>query len=194
MANNFGEPQSRNETILQNMLGENYPILPPESRIEVLLQALLEAWENIEPGGGGGGGGSITVDSDFSTTSTNPVENKVITVNFNLMRSQMPSTISGLDMNTTCGSMSAYAIDLNTVTSSGFYNAMECTNAPYSYMMLIVCGYYVSGYCLQLACDVSTGAMKRRNCINGTWTDWEAIETAWSPNNPYGSNQSQSGT
>lgn len=33
---------------------------------------------NIE-GGGGGGGSTITVDSALSTTSTNPVQNKVIT-------------------------------------------------------------------------------------------------------------------
>lgn len=29
-------------------------------------------------GGGGGGGGSITVDTELSTTSTNPVQNKAI--------------------------------------------------------------------------------------------------------------------
>lgn len=33
----------------------------------------------IDGGGGGGGGGTITVDSALSTTSTNPVQNKVIT-------------------------------------------------------------------------------------------------------------------
>ena len=38
----FGAPQSRNEAILQNMLGADNELLPPESRIEVLLQALLE--------------------------------------------------------------------------------------------------------------------------------------------------------
>ena len=43
----YGEPQSRNETILQNMLGEDYPMLEPQSRIEVLLQALLTEWQDI---------------------------------------------------------------------------------------------------------------------------------------------------
>lgn len=38
----FGAPQSRNEAILQNILGGNNPILYPFSRIEVLLLALLE--------------------------------------------------------------------------------------------------------------------------------------------------------
>lgn len=35
-------PESRNEAILQNMLGEDNELLAPESRIEVLLQALLQ--------------------------------------------------------------------------------------------------------------------------------------------------------
>lgn len=43
----YGEPQSRNETILQNMLGEDYPMLEPQSRIETLLQALLGEWQGI---------------------------------------------------------------------------------------------------------------------------------------------------
>ena len=38
----FEAPQSRNEAILQNILGANNDLLPPESRIEVLLQAILE--------------------------------------------------------------------------------------------------------------------------------------------------------
>lgn len=36
-----------------------------------------------ELSGGGGGGGSITVDSELSPTSTNPVQNKVVTGAFN---------------------------------------------------------------------------------------------------------------
>lgn len=38
----FEEPQSRNEAILQNILGADNELLPPQSRIENLLQALLE--------------------------------------------------------------------------------------------------------------------------------------------------------
>lgn len=38
----FGAPQSRNEAILQNILGAENELLPPQSRIEVLLQAILE--------------------------------------------------------------------------------------------------------------------------------------------------------
>ena len=37
----FETPESRNEAILQNMLGADNTLLPPESRIETLLLALL---------------------------------------------------------------------------------------------------------------------------------------------------------
>lgn len=37
----FDSPQSRNEAILQNILGADNELLPPESRIETLLQQLL---------------------------------------------------------------------------------------------------------------------------------------------------------
>ena len=37
----FGSPQSRNEAILQNILGAKNPLLYPQSRIETLLLALL---------------------------------------------------------------------------------------------------------------------------------------------------------
>lgn len=37
----FGDPQSRNEAILQNILGGDNPLLYPTSRIEVLLLAML---------------------------------------------------------------------------------------------------------------------------------------------------------
>lgn len=37
----FDNPQSRNEAILQNILGADNSLLPPESRIETLLQQLL---------------------------------------------------------------------------------------------------------------------------------------------------------
>lgn len=37
----FEQPQSRNEAILQNMLGAENELVPPQSRIEALLQAIL---------------------------------------------------------------------------------------------------------------------------------------------------------
>ena len=46
----FDAPQSRNEAILQNILGANNVLGEPQSRIEALLMQILEQ------GGGGGGG------------------------------------------------------------------------------------------------------------------------------------------
>ena len=34
-------PQSRNEAILQNILGADNPLMPPQSRVEAILQAIL---------------------------------------------------------------------------------------------------------------------------------------------------------
>lgn len=56
MANTFEAPESRNESIIQNMLGANNDLLPPESRIEVLLQDLLQKL------GGSGNEGEVQID------------------------------------------------------------------------------------------------------------------------------------
>lgn len=161
----FNAPESRNEAILQNILGADNELEPPQSRIEVLLQLLLEELE-------GGGSSGVVVDTDLSTTSKNPVENKVITAKINYMDSELFSTISGVPMNIETGSMELYAKDLNDYVTSGFYNAMQCQHAPFDYMTLIVCGYYLEGYCTQIATDVTTGNFKKRSQINGTWNEW----------------------
>lgn len=155
----FETPQSRNEAILQNILGADNELLPPESRIETLLQLLLEELE--------GGSSEVVVDNALSNTSTNPVQNKVISANL------LPA-IAGITPNSS-GSMELYSKDLNTITTSGFYNAMTCQNAAFNYMTLIVVGYYMTGYCTQIGTDVTTGNMKKRSQINGTWTAWSDL-------------------
>lgn len=65
--------QSREEAYLAKIAGENVEVPEnPESRSEYWLKKIAEN------GAGGGGGGSMTVDSEMSSTSTNPVQNKVI--------------------------------------------------------------------------------------------------------------------
>ena len=44
----FEAPQSRNEAILQNMLGADNPLGDPLSRIEALLMQVLTVLQNIE--------------------------------------------------------------------------------------------------------------------------------------------------
>lgn len=48
-------PQSRNEAILQNILGADNELLPPESRIETLLIALLDKLSGDSDSGSTGG-------------------------------------------------------------------------------------------------------------------------------------------
>ncbi len=47
MATDFSNPQSRNESILQNMLGAANELGLPESRIEALLMELLEQQKKL---------------------------------------------------------------------------------------------------------------------------------------------------
>lgn len=65
--------QSREEAYLAKIAGENVEIPKnPESRSEYWLKKIAEN------GTGGGGGSSITIDSEMSDTSINPVQNKVV--------------------------------------------------------------------------------------------------------------------
>lgn len=56
MSTTFEAPESRNEAILQNMLGADNDLLAPESRIEVLLLELLQKL------GGSGNTGEVQID------------------------------------------------------------------------------------------------------------------------------------
>lgn len=51
--------------------------MPEQSFTDVIREYLESQFSG--GGGGGGGGGDITVDTEMSATSTNPVQNKVIT-------------------------------------------------------------------------------------------------------------------
>ena len=79
-ANELEPPQSRVEKILQNMLGANHALEPPQSRIEALLMQILEE--------GGPGGGvdpesitlvTLNVSQNGTTTApTGKAYNKVV--------------------------------------------------------------------------------------------------------------------
>ena len=91
------------------------------------------------------------------------------------IENQLPSTISGVPLNMTTGSMELWSQDLNTIVKTGFYNAMTCQNAKYPYSSLIVIGYYLAGYCTQIQIDVTTGAVAVRQQINYSWTAWKVV-------------------
>lgn len=149
--------ESRNVKILENMLGADNEILPPFSRVETLLIQLMNELQS--------GGGSVVVDSQLSTTSTNPIENKAVA-------SQMMGVIAGFAVSASSGSMEVWSGDMNNLTKSGFYNCLTCKNAPGQYLAVIVVGYYLTGYCIQIAFDVTTGNIQKRAQINGTWSAW----------------------
>jgi hypothetical protein len=94
---------------------------------------------------------------------------------FTNIESQLPSTITGAELNKETGALELWSQDLNQVTKTGLYNAMTCRNAKYQYSTLIVIGYYLSGYCTQIQSDVTTGAIATRTQINGTWSAWNVI-------------------
>lgn len=70
----FSNPESRIEAILQNMLGANNVLDPPKSRIEYLLQQILE-------NGGGGGQSAIHVKGVTTTALTDGCDTNPITIN-----------------------------------------------------------------------------------------------------------------
>ena len=68
----FLEPISRNEAILQNMLGAENELEEPQSRIETLLLALLEEWQNMS-------GGATFIDADIDI-QTGTISNATMSV------------------------------------------------------------------------------------------------------------------
>lgn len=108
--NETGAPQSRVEAILQNMLGANNALEEPQSRNEKLLMEILE-----QGAGGGGGGGS----EDFAITDTsNLFKNGSRLENFDDLKKHFSGNT------TTCEYMFQYAssgitnVDLNFDTSN----------------------------------------------------------------------------
>ena len=79
----LGAPRSRNERYLMNMLGATYETGEPQSRIEYLLQELIDA-------GGGGGSGDVS-------GVKGALENAYRKGNVNLTLQNIADVANGLD-------------------------------------------------------------------------------------------------
>lgn len=74
---------------------------------------------------GGGGGGSVTVDSTMSSTSENPVQNKVI-------YSALQSKANASDIPTVASSVTAGGTNpVNSVAVIAYINSLDATNTAY---------------------------------------------------------------
>lgn len=83
---NFDAPQSRKEAILQNMLGARNELEPPQSRVEGLLQQILEE-------GGGGGGDSSAV--KYTEQSLTDAQKGQARANINAPGNTVRETVNG---------------------------------------------------------------------------------------------------
>ena len=83
----LGAPQIRNERYLMNMLGATYETGEPQSRIEYLLQELIDA-------GGGGGSGDVS-------GVKGALENAYRKGNVNLTLQNITDVANGLDYDST---------------------------------------------------------------------------------------------
>ena len=104
---------------------------------------------------------NITIDGALSTTSQNPVENRVVTAAIN------EKVSSNVDLDNTD--------DLDDVVVSGFYNAESTDNSPYADAFVMVMANDSGDCCYQMAVDQATGNKSQRMMINGTWGSWEAM-------------------
>lgn len=121
----FDAPQSRNEAILQNMLGANNALEPPQSRVEDLLQQILDS------GGSGGEGNAVKytaqslTDLQKNQARTNIAAAAVPTVE---IISGTSATIDA-EVNTTykCGELTALTID--TIPPTGSFSVVFTSGA-----------------------------------------------------------------
>lgn len=111
----FDAPQSRGEATLQNMLGAENALEPPQSRVEDLLQQLLES----------GGGGEVTA-AAVATAIGNMNADQKNTTRTNLVvdKSATVETISG-----TTATIAAAA---NTIYKCGELTALTISSIPES--------------------------------------------------------------
>lgn len=139
-----------------------------------IIEEILQRLGALETSGASGSGGVTSVNGETgAVTITAESLGAASAADLTGINNRMLDTISGVDVDENTGSMELWSRDLNNITTSGFYNAITCTNAKYNYGVLIVIGYYMSGYCVQIEFDVTNaGKYAIRNQVNGVWSAW----------------------
>lgn len=116
-------PQSRNESILAATINGTEYTDPPQSRIEDLLLQLKSVIES----------GAVTVDDVLSLTSTNPVQNKIITAALDgkqdaLTERQMEAVNSGMTERATRTFFDLYVnLTYDPLNHNGIYRGLNLT-------------------------------------------------------------------
>ena len=121
-------PITRVENFLARIAGDPGTVLTPITRIEKFLQRIIDT--------GGGGGGSVTVDSQLSLESENPVQNKIITAALNDKAGADATTqaLSGKEdkptETTVSGATPSIEPAANTIYKCGTLTSLTITSPP----------------------------------------------------------------
>lgn len=110
----FDAPQSREEAILQNMLGADNALEPPQSRVEDLLQQILDS---------GGTGGEVTA-AAVTTAIGNMTANQKNTTRTNLAVDKTAT------VETISGTTATIAASANTIYKCGELTSLTISSVP----------------------------------------------------------------
>lgn len=108
-------PMTRIENFLARAAGDQAEELVPVTRIEQFLQKIIDS--------GSGGGSQITVDDALSTSSENPVQNKVVTTAIN-------SKADAATVSTVSGTTPTITPEDNTIYECGELTSLTISNPP----------------------------------------------------------------
>lgn len=95
-----------------------------------LLQALIAAKLSGSGGEGGGGGGSITVDEELNANSTNPVQNRTITLLAARLLEELASKADEETTVTVSGTTPTIEPQANTIYNCGELTSLTISNPP----------------------------------------------------------------
>ena len=133
-----------------------------------------------------GSDASVTVDSSLSSTSVNPVQNKVINSALNDKVSNNDNRLSDNrnPLSNKLNPTSTNPVDLNNVRGTGFYYALGNVNIQYVSNLpsdwgnisfyLTVEETHDANYCKQTITSYNGGKMFVRGRVGGTWSVWKS--------------------